>query len=153
MTDYKSLFGLAAIILSIGFTAQSVLPAQAHLGPSVSYGSNPHKAFYGTIQQGTVTLLTTTTETFIITGVTSDDGDELSVLIDGTTAVPATSLDEKATYHSAQSNTYASFNWAYARENLFLSGNAALPVEPGSTLEVSCGGGNCFYYVQGYFAH
>ena len=153
MTDYKSLFGIAAIILSIGFTARSIFPAHAQTGPSVSYGSNPHKAFYGTIQQGTATLLTTTTETFIITGITSDDGDELSLLIDGVTAVPAASLDEKATYHSAQNNTYDSFNWAYARENLFLSGNAVLPVEPGSTLEVSCGGGSCFYYVQGYFAH
>ena len=154
MFDYKILFGIAAMIASIGFTIQSIVPADALMTSSVSYGSNPYKAFYGTTQQGTTSLLTTNTETFIITGVTSDDGDDLSVVIDGVTVIPATSLDEKDTYHSPQNSTYDSYNWAYARSNLFLNGNATLPVEPGETLQVNCSNNSgCFYYIQGYYVH
>ena len=154
MNNWKSLFGIASVVFSIGFLAQSILPSYAQIGPNISYGSNPYKAFYGTATQGSTSILTTTTDTFVITGVNSNDGEELSVLIDGTTAIPATVLDEKKTYHSAQSATYDSYNWAYARGNLFLSGKATLPVEAGSTLSVNCTNSNgCFYYIQGYFAH
>ena len=154
MHNWKSLFGVAAIVLSIGFTIQSILPSHAQIGPSVSYGQNPYKAFYGMASQGNTSLLTTSAETFLITGINANDGENLSVEIDGVTAIPASALDEKQTYHSAQSATYDSYNWAYARENLFLSGKMMLPVEPGSTLSISCANSSgCFYYIQGYFSH
>jgi hypothetical protein len=154
MFEWKQLFGIAAIITSIGVTIRSFQPANAHMGGSISYGQNPYKAFYGEAVQGTTTLLTTTSETFIITGINANDGTSLSRQIDGITVVPGNILDEKGTYHTSQGSTSASFNWAYARDNLFLSGNAHVPVEPGSTLDVQCDDSSgCFYYVQGYFAH
>ena len=154
MFDWKQMFGIAAIITSVGFGIRSLQPANAHMGSSISYGANPYKAFFGEASQGTTTILTTTSETFIVTGINSNDGTSLSLTIDGVTEVPKEVLDEKGTFHSSQSATYASFNWAYARENLFLSGNAKLPIDPGESLEVLCDDASgCFYYIQGYFVH
>jgi len=151
---WKHLLALAALVLAFSFAFRSLSPAHAQMGPSISYGSNPYKAFYGEAAQGTTSILTTGSETFIVTGVSSNDGDYLSVQIDGVTVIPVSLLDEKESKNSNNSATYDSYSWAYARGNLFLSGNAHLPVEPGSSLEVHCDtSSSCFYYVEGYFAH
>ena len=42
MIDHKQLFGLAAILFSLGFLLRSFLPAHAFNGPNISLESNPY---------------------------------------------------------------------------------------------------------------
>jgi len=51
----RQLFGIAAIIMALGYFMRSFQPAQAFNGPTVSLGSNPLVSFAG---KGNATLIT-----------------------------------------------------------------------------------------------
>ena len=65
---HKTLFGIAAILTSIGFVIQSIPTAGAY-GPTISMGSNANFAiYYSSYQSGTV-FTNTTSMTAIITDI------------------------------------------------------------------------------------
>ena len=66
--NHKTLFGIAAIISSVGFLIQSIPTAGAY-GPSISMGSSPNFAvYYSSHQSGTV-FTNSTLMTAIITDI------------------------------------------------------------------------------------
>jgi hypothetical protein len=148
--DHRNLFGIASIILATGYLIRSFQNAEAlPAGPNVNLGSNPYKAFYGTANQGSSNILTTSNEVFIITGVHSNDNTDISLYIDGQMVIPGSLLNSQV------SSTYSGYwGYGYSINNLFLLGEAHLPIENGSTLSVECTNSNgCFYYIEGYYVH
>lgn len=66
--NHKTLFGIAAIIASVGFVLRSIPTAGAY-GPTISMGSNPNFAvYYSSHQSGTV-FTNTTAMAAIITDI------------------------------------------------------------------------------------
>ena len=73
--DHRSLFGIAAILLSGAVFIHSLKSANAFpQGPNVGMGSNPIASFYVSCSQSEPTVLTTTSELFIITDILVSDG-------------------------------------------------------------------------------
>ena len=68
MKEYKQLFGIAAIIMAIGFFVRSFQPAHALNGTNISMGSNPIEDFsgYGSI------FTNTSGHDFIITDISCE---------------------------------------------------------------------------------
>ena len=78
MTNWKNLFGIAAILFAIGFLFRSVQPAYAIQGPNVSLGTNPIENISGEIVMNSITTTTIWTNNsdhdFIVTTVLMNSG-------------------------------------------------------------------------------
>ena len=73
--DHRTLFGIAAIILSSSVFLHSLNSANAFpQGPNVGTGSNPIASFYVSCSQSSPTVINTTGELFIITDILVSDG-------------------------------------------------------------------------------
>ena len=73
--DHRTLFGIAAIILSSAVFVHSFNAANAFpQGPNVSMGNNPIASFHVSCSQSNPTVLSTTSELFIITDILVSDG-------------------------------------------------------------------------------
>ena len=69
MRFWKSLFGCGFVLFGLSSVIDSMTPAYAELGPSVSLGSNPIESFYQANCSSTLLFENTTQHTFIITDV------------------------------------------------------------------------------------
>ena len=136
MFSAQKLFGIAAIITSIGFLFQSFSSANANIGPTISMGTNPiHHYFLNCDNQTDATIFTNSSnEAFIITDVYLYYG-TVTLKIDGSTALMLR---------------------YYQGDN---SGNAHIPfvsgirVPSGSTLTCSDNNDTPRITISGYYAH
>ena len=128
--DHRTLFGIAAIILSSAVFVHSFNSANAFpKGPNVSMGSNPIASFHVSCSQSSPTVLTTTSELFIITDMLVSDG-----------------------YSTGGIDLHLNgSNWYSLGENVQIAMNSGIPVPLNSTL-------SCYSYhgrnmiVSGYYA-
>ena len=128
--DHRTLFGISAIILSSAVFVHSFNSANAFpQGPNVSMGSNPIASFYVACGQSSPTVLSTTSDLFIITDILVDDGYStggIDLQLNGS-------------------------NWYAVGENVQIAMNSGLPVPLNSTL-------SCYSYygrsmiLSGYYA-
>ena len=128
--DYRNIFGLGFVIFSLGYFVRSFSPAIAGPnGPNVSMGSNPIASFYVSCSQSTPTILSTTSELFIITDILVSDGYSTG------------GIDLKLN----------SSNWFSLGENVQMAMQSGIPMPLNSTL-------SCYSYygrdliLSGYYA-
>ena len=67
MTFNKNLFGIAAVIMALGFFVRSFQQAHAVSGPSVSLGSNPIKSWGYDVTASSNKTVETFTSDFVVT--------------------------------------------------------------------------------------
>ena len=129
--DYRNLFGIGFIILSLGYFVRSFQPANAFpQGPNISLGSNPIAAFNQSCGNSTPTILSTTNNIFIITDILINDGystDGVQFKLNGS-------------------------NWIALGEDIEATLQSGLPIPVNSTL-------SCYSYygrdvvISGYYTH
>ena len=136
MTDYKQLFGYAALLFGMGFFVRSFLPAHAFNGPNLSQGSNPYFNFVDNGWNSTLTSYT------IALSIPSD---QVAII---------ENIHISSTYCSI------SFNGKEIDPSII----ERLKVEPTDSLEImkksnsgssSCGSSNTSFnkiYIEGYYA-
>ena len=142
----RNLFGIAAVISSVGFLIWSIGQATAFpQGPNVSLGSNPLESFYGSIVGQTASEVqvfsNTSGQDFIITSLqripTSPSGQNCAWNIDG----------GNFTYTSFSSFTYNASLDSVNPLNLVLHDGQVLSMYKTSSSQP------CWYFVSGYYAH
>ena len=75
MTNWKNLFGTAAILFGVGYVIRGVHPAHALNGPSVSMGENPIESHYFICNTSNVTVFSNNTSLdYVITDVLTYSG-------------------------------------------------------------------------------
>ena len=129
--EYRNLFGIGFIILSLGYFIRSLQPANAFpQGPNISLGSNPIDAFNVACDNTSPSVMSTTNNIFIITDVIVSDGYSsggITLQLNGV-------------------------NWMNVGENVEVALQSGLPVPVNSTLD-------CYTYygrdvvVSGYYTH
>ena len=138
MTDYKVLFGYAAIIFAVGFLMRSVDVAYADpVGPSISVGSNPSVVYSGGNTSGDVLLETLPSDkTLILTDFTFQN----------------TSSSNGSIYIRNGAGDITMF-YLGAYESKHISRNTGIPLAPNSELYINVYGGSIQYTITGYYAH
>ena len=146
MTDWKKLFGIAAIFVSAGFFLRSLQPAYALNGPTTSLGTNPVENINGAIVMnsiGSTTIWTNNSSSdFIVTTILMNTG-ACYPTVDGSQE----GLAQIQNIGSLTSNTIP---------NVFIEGKAKLKIASGSTLDFNSyntNWKNCQYYIEGYYVH
>ena len=129
----KRLFGYAAIIASLGFVLQSMMPANAFNGSHISLGSNP-------IQDATAICSATNT----------------SVLFSNNSSRPFIITEIVRSYPTQgttlEVNGQRIFEvQGHSNSELFFSFRSGLVISPGST--VYCGHGGYRMTISGYYTH
>ena len=135
MFSAQKLFGIAAIITSIGFLFQSFSSANANIGPMVSMGTNPIQHYYTNCDNQTnfTIFSNSSNDDFIITDVYLYYG-TVTLKIDGNTAL---------ILHYYQGDNSGSTH------NPFVSG---IRVPSGSTLTCTDNGDAPRVTISGYYA-
>lgn len=129
------LFGVAAIICSLGYFMRSLPFAQAFpQGPNLSLGANPYMSFTGSIDQsvGNRTLLT----------VPSDQ-----IFIVTTCVANSAYIDLKQ-----NNDTIITGSSNGCTTGALHDGNGHLVISSGSDLKVLSTYGTRYYYIEGYYA-
>ncbi len=136
----KNYFGIAAIILSIGFSLSSFMQAKASYGPTVSLGSNPLQSWSKRVTQGGWSTLENFSSDFVITDVTlTGNNDCHFVLSDQNT--------------SLSNNNFVSA-FSYYNGPYFGTFQSGILVPSGTTLYVYINPSSiCNYTISGYFSH
>ena len=136
----KNYFGIAAIILSIGFSLSSFMQAKASYGPTVSLGSNPLKSWSGQVSQTGWQNLETLSSDFIITDVTLSGNNDCRIIL---------SNQNSSLGGNHFVSAYSYYNDAYMGR--FQSG---IRVPSGTTLYAYINNGSlCYYTISGYLSH
>ena len=130
----KHLFGIAAIIMSVGYLLQSLPEAQALNTPAVDLGANPYRSFHGLGPNHTMSL--DSTQDFIVTTVMSDNS-SCALLVNGSSV------------HSTSQNYNPFFFYAGTQNsNAFTSGQGHLVIPSGASFALA----NCgTWYLEGYY--
>jgi hypothetical protein len=139
MTDYKNLFGYAAILFAVGFVIRSIAVAYAvPSGPSVSYGNIPYQSFAGSLSANTYAdlLIIPSDQIFIVTSCISStyNSDQYGILYEDAT-------------NKSGAGCYS--------EGALRNGHAHVVIQPGTTLKLKNNhySYTTHYYVEGYYAH
>lgn len=146
--DYRSLFGIAAIILSGAVFMHSLNSANAFpQGPNVSTGSNPIESWAGSWDSGYQTV-GTVSQDFIIT----------DFILSGTATNCIVTLTSNPSDHSSQYviATGAFYNYTYNNGNSQFNGNfnSGIRVPAGTTIHAYANkSGNCLFNITGYYTH
>ena len=142
---WKTILSVAALILSLGISAQMISGAYAE--PRTSLGGNPAASFGGTLPSNTHTVVTAPSDqAFLVkTLLTAETG--CHIYIDSSMILQQTAYFVPArAWFNAGSHDNPNVGSA------FTQGRANLVVPAGSSLVIhNCNGGG--YYVDGYYVH
>jgi hypothetical protein len=134
ITNFSSnCFGIAAIIIAVGFTAKSIQASYA--GPILDHGNFPYESFTGSHSHGQSTTLLTVPagQSFIVTGGNAD-GPYCDLYSDNTMVLEG--------YSQAFKSSGGLLNY----------GNAHIEIPAGASLVITGSGSTCTYYLEGYYA-
>ena len=138
MTDFKVLFGYAAIIFSVGFLMRSIdMAYAAPAGPNISVGSNPSVVYSGGNTSGNVLLETI-------------PSDKVLILTDFT--FQNTSSNSGSIYIRNAAGDITMFSLS-GYESKHISRNTGIPLAPNSEFFIEVYGGSIQYTITGYYAH
>ena len=133
-TNFSSnCFGIASIIIAIGFTTKSIQDSYAR--PILDHSNFPYQSFTGSHSHGqSVTLLTVPAgQSFIVTGGNAD-GPYCDLYSDTTLVLEG--------YSQAFDSSGGLLN----------QGRAHIEIPAGASLVIRGSGSTCTYYLEGYYA-
>ena len=140
----NTLFGIAAIIASLGYTFKQAPVAYADMGPNVSLGSNP--IF---MEHGTYTTSSNSATVDALTSPTNQDAVVVRVRIDCNTNTRKTIQTSQGLVlynHNSEDDTEISYD------------RLGIVIRAGESLQIvhsqySSGSEDCTWFAMGYYMH